>query len=333
MSVTDLTAAADASEEPPAEDEAFVALLEKLRPVFGELIKVAVDASIEAVPTPTFKPGQVTNVNATTGIATVIVDGDTAPISAQVIAELPGVGDRVFVEFIPPATALVIGTVGGGGIPAGTVAFFAGPITADGLGADGSGFAPPRGWLRAKGGLYLAEQYPALFARIGTTYNTGGEATNPQQFRVPNLDDKFIRASGAGSLAATGGTSTITTSHLPPHVHDLASHTHPLSGSYSISGTATSDGTHGHGTNAHTLTGSGGVPVWDGTNGTAGFFYAPSSWTGASVYTDGAHTHALSGSVSLSGNTGGASGNTGNGPGASSTFLPPFITLHALIKA
>lgn len=333
MTVVDL--APPPPDPAPADDAAFVALLEKLRPVFGELVKVAVDASIEAVPTPILKPGQVTNVNASTGIATVVIDGDTAPVSAQVVTELPTVGDRVMVTLIPPATALVTGIIGGGGVPAGTVAFFAGPITADGLGDGGSGYAPPRGWLRMKGGLYLAEQYPALYAAIGTTYNTGGESTNPVQFRVPNVDDRFLRASGTGSLAATGGSSTISTSMLPPHAHDLGGHVHGLSGSHSVSGSTSFDGGHGHGTNAHTLTGSGGVPNWDGANGSAGFSFVPTAWSGASVGGgDGSHSHTLSGaSVTLSGNTGGASGNTGNGPGSSAEHVPPYLVLHALIKA
>lgn len=348
MSVTDLAALPPEDEE-PAEDAAFLELLERLRPVFAELVKVSVEASIDAVPTPTFRPGQVTNLNASTGIATVIVDGDTAPISAQVICELPGVGDRVMVQFIPPATALVVGVVGGAGLPAGTVAFYAGPITADGLGADGAGSAPPRGWLRARGGLYLAERYPALFAAIGTTYNTGGESTNPVEFRVPNIADRFILPAGSSyyTLGATGGASshTLSTGQLPSHTHDLgghthdlSGHTHSLSGSYGVSGTTGSAGSHQHGSpNGASFATDGGGPYLLGGGGT----FNINTSAGASTASAGDHTHSFSGTVSLSGSTGGGSGSTGGpsgssgsaGSGSSIDHMPPYIVLHAIIKA
>lgn len=43
----------------------------------------------------------------------------------------------------------------------------------------------PAGLLAASGGLVLRADYPALFAAIGTTYNTGGETGT--QFRLPNM--------------------------------------------------------------------------------------------------------------------------------------------------
>lgn len=315
MSVTggvELGPAGDGGELPPAELE-LVALVDRLRPVLGEVIKVAVDAAVDAVPTPTFRPGQVTNINAATGIATVLVDGDTSPISAQVICDRPGVGDRVVVQFVPPATALVVGIVGGGGVPAGTVAFFAGLVTVDGLGQDGAGYAPPRGWLRCRGGLYLAEQHPALYAAIGTTYNTGGESTNPVQFRVPNIADEFILASGStySTLGGSGGSSSITTTHLPSHSHDLNSHTH---GAGSLGTSSAGSHTHPNGWGTTYVVAAGGA--------------YPAAGSDTAVYTGsaGAHTHPITGSTAA------ASGSTGS-TGSGATFLPPYITLHALIKA
>lgn len=41
------------------------------------------------------------------------------------------------------------------------------------------------GWERADGSLRLKTAYPALYSLIGTTYNTGGEAT--AYFRLPNV--------------------------------------------------------------------------------------------------------------------------------------------------
>ena len=42
----------------------------------------------------------------------------------------------------------------------------------------------PRGMLAANGAVVARADYPRLFARIGTTYNTGGETG--AQFRLPN---------------------------------------------------------------------------------------------------------------------------------------------------
>lgn len=41
----------------------------------------------------------------------------------------------------------------------------------------------PEGWLECSGQVVLQADYPELFAAIGTTYNTGGEAGN--EFRLP----------------------------------------------------------------------------------------------------------------------------------------------------
>jgi hypothetical protein len=41
------------------------------------------------------------------------------------------------------------------------------------------------GWLAANGTLLDSDDYPALYAAIGTDWNTGGEAAG--MFRTPNL--------------------------------------------------------------------------------------------------------------------------------------------------
>ena len=45
--------------------------------------------------------------------------------------------------------------------------------------------AIPADWLQCDGALELRADYPALFAAIGTAYNTGGESG--AQFRLPDL--------------------------------------------------------------------------------------------------------------------------------------------------
>lgn len=47
------------------------------------------------------------------------------------------------------------------------------------------------GFLYCDGAVYLRATYPDLFAKIGTTYNIGGETS--LQFRVPDLRGEFIR--------------------------------------------------------------------------------------------------------------------------------------------
>jgi microcystin-dependent protein len=82
----------------------------------------------------------------------------------------------------------------------------------------------PAGWLKMNGALLLRANYPALFAVLGTTWNTGGELAT--EFRVPDMRGRFPRGldDGAGvdlnrilgtyqadenrSHAHTGSTST-----------------------------------------------------------------------------------------------------------------------------
>lgn len=47
------------------------------------------------------------------------------------------------------------------------------------------------GWLECDGSVRVRATYPALFAAIGTTYNTGGEAGT--DFRLPDLRGEFVR--------------------------------------------------------------------------------------------------------------------------------------------
>jgi len=84
------------------------------------------------------------------------------------------------------------------------------------------GAAAPNGWLLCNGQLVDREDYPALFAVCGTTYNFSGEdATN---FRVPYLIEGY-EPKGAGAApylrGSFGGASAValTTTHLPLHNH------------------------------------------------------------------------------------------------------------------
>lgn len=85
-----------------------------------------------------------------------------------------------------------------GGVPAGSVIFFAGPIC-------------PAGYLIADGSLVEVAAYPELFAAIGYTY--GADGIN--RFALPNLLRMFVR--GYTSTNTLGVTAN---DQIRSHVHN-----------------------------------------------------------------------------------------------------------------
>lgn len=111
-----------------------------------------------------------------------------------------------------------------------------------------SGLGPD--WLLCDGSQYPQSQYPALYAVLGTRYNTGGETAG--YFRVPNPVDRALvgpddygTAMGAASRNTNSGHSTlsasgiggaatiaITRDQFPNHQHatnEPATHSHGVS--------------------------------------------------------------------------------------------------------
>lgn len=317
----------------PTPDTEFLALLDKLGPVLAELGAQTIEAAKAAVPTPTFRPGEVQGIDPAARTASVLLDGDTAPITAQVLTDMPGRYDRVMVTFVPPSSVFVTGLITTSGVPAGTIAPYAGPITHHpGAESSATSGAPPRGWLWCAGQAVSRADYPALFAAIGTTYGSGNGTTT---FNVPDFRGRTLvgldnmggtdagRLSSANALGTTGGaeTHTLATTNLPSHDHSLGSHSHSWSGS--VSGSVTGGGTHSHTTNATRN---------DGTAAATAGGDVFVSLGGASVSGDGSHSHGFSGSVS--GSVGNASGNTGTaGSGTAVNHMPPFASVHLIIKA
>jgi len=87
---------------------------------------------------------------------------------------------------------------------------------------------PPGGWLVCNGASLSTSSYPNLFAVIG--YEFGGSGAN---FSLPDLQGRTIIGVGAATSGATltgvlagvqgvnGGSTSLTTSHLPSHRHTI----------------------------------------------------------------------------------------------------------------
>lgn len=336
------------SDPSPITDGALPAVVNQLRPIFEEIVNAAVTEAILAVPTPTLRPGVVTAIDIATNSATVTLDEGTEAIGttiAQIISETPVVNDRVMVMFVPPQAVFIVGIVGGSGVPAGALVSYVGTITADAGGS--SGTPPPRGYLWAHGQDVPSASYPSLYAAIGTAFGTGSATGD---FVVPDMRGRMPigidnmggsdagRTSIANTIGTTGGaeTHTLSSSNMPSHTHDLGSHTHSfsgsISGSVSISGSTSSEGSHFHNLGGYSVSFAGygqSSPI----NGNA--------TNAGSTTTDynGAHSHSVSGSGSItggsvSGSIGAAGGSTGSaGSGSSVNHLPPYLVVHWLIKA
>ena len=108
-------------------------------------------------------------------------------------------------------------------IPPGVVAPYAGAVA-------------PSGWLMCSGQTVPRATYPALFAAIGTMYNTGGEGET--EFRLPDLRSRVVVGAGQGTgndsqgrplsnraSNVKGGAETVkltaAESGLPSHAHNI----------------------------------------------------------------------------------------------------------------
>jgi microcystin-dependent protein len=197
--------------------------------------------------------------------------------------------------------------------------------------------------LKPAGQVVSRTGYPRVFAKYGTTYNTGGEAGT--DFRLPDwrgrtpFGDDDMGGSAANritngasgitgtTLGATGGAET-----LSAHTHDLGNHTHTISNHVH-----TID--HGH---ANTFAVASASQFYDNVFGGG---VSALGLVGSTDFGDGSadHSHTLTGSVTnMTGNSGNpttnpASGNPSSntsgstGTGSHANMPPAFITTWCII--
>lgn len=110
----------------------------------------------------------------------------------------------------------------------------------------------PSNVLIPRGQTVSRTAYPKLFAKIGTTFNTGGESSS--QFRLPAAQDRYIRATASGSATASG-LGELLDDTFKAHDHETTvtsagKHKHTgateQNGQHKHTGTTDSGGRHNH---------------------------------------------------------------------------------------
>jgi microcystin-dependent protein len=224
-----------------------------------------------------------------------------------------------------------------------------------------AGTAAPTGWILCDGTAVSTTTYAALFAVIGSAFNTSGGQTAPSAgtFRVPLLTGRIPVGRDAGNaafdvLGETGGSQNVTLSlsNLPSHQHTdgtLAAASSATGiiiqndGAHGHSGTAVAGGDHAHTTpmlyhvggatsHAHTRSDyySGGPGNFDvvldarttAVGGNHGHTLSiNTSATHSHAVVDSQHSHDVTGLTGLAGNS------------TAHENLQPYIVVNYIIKA
>jgi microcystin-dependent protein len=92
-----------------------------------------------------------------------------------------------------------------------------------------AGTAAPTSWLACEGQAVSQTTYAALFAAIGTTWNTTGEGAG--NFRLPDLRGMFVRGTGTNATGSSSGAvgpsvGTYAADTYLNHTHTDSGHTH-----------------------------------------------------------------------------------------------------------
>jgi microcystin-dependent protein len=232
-----------------------------------------------------------------------------------------------------------------------------------------AGPSAPAGFLLANGSTVSRTTYAALFAVIGTTYNTGGEAGT--DFRLPDYRGRTLVGLGTHSdvnaLTKNEGVSTVA-NRKPKHSHTRGTltvssattgvTTQPT-GSHNHGGSVIAGGNHNHGGSTSQLDYNPDVyaPVVDGGNmwsmeqhgGNVGSgYYIPSHLYGAQGAANLDHSHAIgfsgdhnhginfdgshSHTINDSGHVHSTSGRIGDTTSATDVEAPAFQVVNFLIK-
>ncbi len=99
-----------------------------------------------------------------------------------------------------------------------------------------TGLSVPSGYLVCDGSAVGRDEYPELFAVIGTTYGSGDGVLT---FNIPNLLGKAgLGSSQNYAVGSSGGEEThlLDSTEIPSHLHNIPQHTHNLGLSVSMSG-------------------------------------------------------------------------------------------------
>ena len=111
-----------------------------------------------------------TGTQATTLLDAVV--GDSGSGGTKGLVPAPAAGDTAAARFLSAAGTFVAA------VPVGSITMYAANTA-------------PTGWLECSGAVVSRTTYAGLFAAIGTTFNTGGEAGT--DFRLPDMRGEFAR--------------------------------------------------------------------------------------------------------------------------------------------
>ena len=210
------------------------------------------------------------------------------------------------------------------GLPTGSITAFAGS-------------SAPTSWLLCYGQTLVRATYPDLFAVIGTTYNTGGEAGT--DFRLPDLRGRTVAGvdnmggTDAGRLDIANSSGTVVGSQyvtLTSAQSGLPAHSHPNTASFT--GTAAS---HNHTQDAHTHAMTAMGMHFDDNAGTNGFVLTGASFDGVggtrgnqnTTATNQATSITPAGSVTMTN-----ADNTAANAASAVSLMQPTIVLNYIIK-
>lgn len=99
-----------------------------------------------------------------------------------------------------------------------------------------TGLSVPSGYLVCDGSAVGREEYPELFAVIGTTYGAGDGVLT---FNIPNLLGKAALGSSQNHVVGSSGgeeTHLLDSAETPLHLHSIPQHTHNLGLEVSVAG-------------------------------------------------------------------------------------------------